>query len=116
MAKINLTKAKALVDELGVVEEYSREIDAEVKARKKALWPYVGQTLTTDEFQSSIFEREGRTLDVAKVMRKFKLTEKQLASCYRKQEKSVVVSIKRIDVTKKAQNKDFIKQAKRKIQ
>jgi len=115
MAKINLAKAKALVDELGIVEEYKRELEAEIKVRKLGLYGYVGQTLTTDEFESSIFERTPKTLDVAKLMKKFGITKKQLASCYKEGETSVVVTIKRVDVKKSAQRKQFIKAAKKKV-
>lgn len=115
MAKINLNKAKVLVDELGLVEEYSRELKAEVEERKKTLHPYKGQTIITDEFQCSIYEQQGQMLDKAKLMKKFKLTEAQLASCYVKKSVATVVTIKRLGTTKKEQREAFQAEAKRKV-
>jgi hypothetical protein len=115
MAKINLLKAKHLVDELGLVEEYARELKAEIDMRKKALYDYVGQTLTTEEFTSSIFERTSNTLDLIKLKKKFGITDKQWASCYKKGDVSTIVTIKRIDISKSEQRKDFLKSAKAKV-
>jgi hypothetical protein len=113
MKKINLMKAKELVDELGAVEEYLRELKAEVDARKLSLHSFVGRTLVGDEFESSIYESQRRTLDAAKVANY--LTEKQLARCYTKGEKFVTVTIKRIGEKKKETRAQLIKAAQKKV-
>lgn len=115
MRKMVLAKARDLIDELGSVEEYQRELKAEVDVRKKKLHGFVGQTIVTDEFQCSVYEQQGQMLDKAKLMKKFGLTEKQLASCYVKKTASINVSIKRLGTTKKEQRAEFIKSARKKV-
>lgn len=111
--KINLAKAKTLVDELGLVEEYMRELQAEVDVRKQALHSYLGTKLETEEFVSSVFEREFRSLDKAKLLKL--ITEAQLAKCYTRPKVSTIVTIRRRDTFKNEQRRQFLKSAKRKV-
>lgn len=113
MKKINLMKAKELVDELGAVEEYLRELRAEVDARKLALHPFVGRTLVGEEFESSIYKGQRETLDAAKVAKY--LTPKQMARCYTKGKEFIAVSIKRIGEKKKETRLQLLKDAKKKV-